>query len=573
MDRLILVVMGDVEGSLTRNGSDEPAGPVLAGADASAEAADPELQPQALDPVERHQLDVIRRFGTIGALLLAAGSLGAAASPVFNPLTTVPVLGLFSRMPTVALACAFAGMAMVVIGWLWLGRFVRPGRHRLISRTQLDRTLVMWAAPLVLVPPMFSKDVYSYLAQSKIAELGLNPYLLGPATALGVADPLTRGVPNIWRDTPAPYGPLFITVGRVVTALSGDHVVTGVYLQRLLELIGIAMIVWALPRLARRFGVQPVSALWLGAANPLVLWHLVIGSHNDALMIGLMLAGFELALRRMPVVGPGDPIPRVTRPELLWLLVGVAVITLGADVKVSAAPALGFLGVLVARRWGARPRHLAAVAVLFGVVFVAIMAATSLGSGLGFGWIGAVNTNGLVKSWMSPMTGLGYLAGGLGIAFGLGNHTDSTIDIMRLIGELASVVIIVKLLWDTWRGRMRPMIGLGLCMAAVVVLGATVQPWYLLWAAIPLAAASGASGFRTATALVSAVVAMIVPPTGSTFDGRTYILPDAYVAAAVVVVVAVFAVRRKLPVLPMWRRGDTGTSTASATDGTGPSAA
>src|SRR5205823_14987877 len=116
------------------------------------------------DRTERRQLDVVRRFGTVGALLMAAGSLGASASPVFNPLTTVPLLGLFSRMPTVALAITFSGMGMVVLAWLLLGRFVRPGRARLVSRSQLDRTLIMWAAPLVLVPPMFSRDVYSYLA-------------------------------------------------------------------------------------------------------------------------------------------------------------------------------------------------------------------------------------------------------------------------------------------------------------------------------------------------------------------------------------------------------------------------
>ena len=31
--------------------------------------------------------------------------------------------------------------------------------------------------------------------------------------ALGVDDPLTRSIPNIWRDTPAPYGPLFLIMG------------------------------------------------------------------------------------------------------------------------------------------------------------------------------------------------------------------------------------------------------------------------------------------------------------------------------------------------------------------------
>ena len=38
-----------------------------------------------LDTRERRQLDVIRRFGTVGALLLAVGSLGAGAAPVIQP--------------------------------------------------------------------------------------------------------------------------------------------------------------------------------------------------------------------------------------------------------------------------------------------------------------------------------------------------------------------------------------------------------------------------------------------------------------------------------------------------------
>jgi alpha-1,6-mannosyltransferase len=221
-------------------------------------------------------------------------------------------------------------------------------------------------------------------------------------------------------------------------------------------------------------------------------------------------------------------------------------------VKVSALPALGFLGVMVARRWGGKPRHLIIAGALLGGVFAVIIVAASVGTGLGFGWISALGTNGLVKSWLSPMTGLGYLAGGLGIAFGLGNHTDTTINIMRLVGDLASIGIAVRLLWDAWKGRLQPMIGLGLCLGAVVVFGATVQPWYLLWAAIPLAASTGTSKFRTAATVVSAVVALLVPPTGGTFDNHSYILPYAVLAAGIVVAIAVFAVRRRLPIVP-WR--------------------
>ncbi len=153
----------------------------------------------------------------------------------------------------------------------------------------------------MVIPPLFSRDVYSYLAQSEIVRRGFDPYALGPAEALGVADPFTSGVSNMWRDTPAPYGPLFLGIGSWLTGIAGTNVAVGVLLQRLVALVGFGLIVWALPRLARRCGVAPGTALWLGAANPLVLFHLVAGAHNESLAIGLMLAGLELGIRRLPV--------------------------------------------------------------------------------------------------------------------------------------------------------------------------------------------------------------------------------------------------------------------------------
>ena len=519
-------------------------------------------EPAPLDETDERQLKLVRRFGTTGALLLAAGSLGASASPVFNPLVTTPFLGLFVRMPTVELACAFIGMAMIVLSWLWLGRFVRPGRARVISPRQLRRTLITWAVPLLVVPPMFSRDVYSYLAQSKIAALGLDPYKLGPVPALGVSDPLTRGVDGIWRDTPAPYGPLFLYIGRGLNAISGNHVVTGVYLQRALELVGIALIVWAVPRLARRFGVSPVNALWLGVGNPLLIWHLLIGVHNEALMIGLMLAGFEIAMIGIPKIG--QP---VTTHEILWLLAGVSVITLGVAVKLSAIATLGFLGVLVARRWGGRFRHLVYATLLVTGVFSVLTVIISLGTGLGFGWVNAVNSsNGIVLSWESPVTAVGFMAGGLGIVLGLGNHTDTTVGVMRWLGEIASVLTAIVLLWRSYRGRIHPMVGLGLALGVVALLSATVQPWYLLWAIVPLATAVNNRKFRAATAIVSAGYGMITPlPTGGPISAG-YVGIDAYLAAAIVFVIVLLVVRRWIPIFrdKADRPGQTRVSQATA---------
>ncbi|KJK46386.1 membrane protein [Lentzea aerocolonigenes] len=483
---------------------------------------------------ERRQLDIVRRWGTIGALLLTVGSLGGGAAPIYSPLYGVPVLGLFSRMPSVAMGVVWTGIFMIVSAWLALGRFVRPGRPRLVSRSQMDRTLLMWTVPLVFCVPMFSRDVYSYLAQSEIAARGLDPYVLGPANALGVDHVLTRGVPNIWRETPAPYGPLFLAFGRLTAMLTGDHVVSGVFVHRLLVLCGLAMIVWALPRLAARFGVPPVGALWLGALNPLVLFHLVIGVHNDGLALGLMLVGLELAMRGL------EPL------KWTWITGGAAIIVCGAMVKIPAMAALGFLGVMVARKLGGKFKHLALVAGVMTAVAAVGVVAICLGTGFGFGWITTLDVASTVKSWMSPPTTLGIVGAGIGITLGLGNHTDAMVAVARILGQGISVVITIGLLWQSFKGRIKAMNGLGASLGAILVLGPVLQPWYVLWAALPLAVAVVGPKFRAFAMVTSAVIAVVLPPTGSAFDGRAYTIPQAVAGAVITFAVCVLIARKRV---------------------------
>jgi alpha-1,6-mannosyltransferase len=66
---------------------------------------------------------------------------------------------------------------------------------------------------------------------------------------------------------------------------------------------------------------------------------------------------------------------------------------------------------------------------------------------------------------------------------------------------------------------------------------------------IPLAASAGTSRFRVAATIISTVLPFLIPPTGSTFDGRSYVLPFAYAAAAIVLLLALLVVRRCAPIL------------------------
>ena len=505
-----------------------------------------------LNETELTALQRTRLFGATGTVLMAIGALGAGARPVVqDPTFGVRLLNLPSRIQTVSLTMTTVGAVMMALAWLMLGRFAMGKRQ--MSRGDLDRTLLLWMLPLLIAPPMYSKDVYSYLAQSQISLEGLDPYKVGPASGLGLGHVFTLSVPSVWRETPAPYGPLFLWIGRGISALTGENIVAAVLCHRLVVLAGVAMIVWATPRLARRCGVAEVSALWLGAANPLLLMHLVAGIHNEALMLGLMLIGAEFALR-----GIDSPRLRPTSwrrigPDwepLGMLLAGSILITLSSQVKLPSLLALGFVTMALAYRLGGNLRALLLAGGGMGTLSLAVMGLVGWASGLGFGWIFTLGTANVVRSWMSPPTLLALATGQVGILLGLGDHTTAVLALTRFIGVMIIMVLVTWLLLAVFRGRLHPIGGLGVALGICVLLFPVVQPWYLLWAIIPLACWATRTGFRE-TVIVITLVVGIFGPTANGDRFALFQILDATLASAAVMAVLVALTYTRLPWRPL----------------------
>jgi alpha-1,6-mannosyltransferase len=506
-------------------------------------------------PLNDTELTALRRtrlFGATGTVLMAIGALGAGARPVVqDPTFGVRLLNLPSRIQTVSLTMTTTGAVMMALAWLMLGRFAL-GKRRM-SRGELDRTLLLWMLPLLLAPPMYSKDVYSYLAQSQISLEGLDPYRVGPASGLGLSHVFTLSVPTLWRETPAPYGPLFLWIGRGISALTGENIVAAVLCHRVVELVGVGLIVWATPRLARRCGVAEVSALWLGAANPLVIMHLVAGVHNEALMLGLMLAGAEFALRGVSGITAPRLLPTSWRPgpdwePLVMLVAGAILITLSSQVKLPSLLALGFVTMALANRLGGNLRALALAGGGMTALSLAVMAVVGWASGLGFGWIYTLGTANVVRSWMSPPTLLALGTGQVGILLGLGDHTTAVLGLTRAIGVLIIMVMVSWLLFAVFRGRLHPIGGLGVALGVTVLLFPVVQPWYLLWAIIPLAAWASRTGFREAAILITLIVG-IFGPTANGDRFALFQIVDATLASLAIVLVLIALTYTRLP----WR--------------------
>ncbi|MGK2882801.1 MAG: polyprenol phosphomannose-dependent alpha 1,6 mannosyltransferase MptB [Mycobacterium sp.] len=518
--------------------------------------ADEQVVGSPLNDTEVVALRRTRLFGSTGTALMAIGALGAGARPVVqDPTFGVRLLNLPSRIQTVSLTMTTTGAVMMALAWLMLGRFALGGRK--MTRSQLDRTLALWALPLLIAPPMFSRDVYSYLAQSQIARIGLDPYEVGPASGLGLSHVFTLTVPSMWRETPAPYGPLFLWIGSGISRLTGEDIVGAVLFHRVIVLVGVGLIVWATPRLARRCGVAEVSALWLGPANPLLFMHLVAGIHNEALMLGLMLTGTEFALRGVDAAKPLLPRPlqwphsRELRAEwgpLAVLIAGVVLITMSALVKLPSLLALGFVAMALAYRFGGTISGFVKASLFLGTISVPVMALIGWASGLGFGWLFTLGTANAVRSWMSPPTLVALGTGQVGILLGLGDHTTAVLSLTRAMGVLIIAVAVSWLLFAVLRGRLHPVGGLGVALGVTVLLFPVVQPWYLLWAIIPLAAWATMPAFRTTT-IVFTIIVGVFGPTANGDRFAVFQIVDATLASLVILGVLYALTYRILP----WR--------------------
>ncbi|GIE95817.1 polyprenol phosphomannose-dependent alpha 1,6 mannosyltransferase MptB [Paractinoplanes rishiriensis] len=420
-----------------------------------------------------HKDHAARAVGLAGSALIAVGGLGAGALPVGIPFFA----GDSHARP--GLVCVYSGLALLLLAWWWYGRVAR--------QTGIDdpwRTLALWVAPLLLAPPMFSRDVYSYLAQGLMIDEGLDVYRHGPAVLGGL---LAAQVPDVWQHTPSPYGPVFLIVARTITGLLDANLVLGVIAMRLVALAGLVLLAVAVRVLARSAGVHPGAATWLAVLNPLTLIHLVGGAHNDALMVGLLAAGLAAAVRHHPVVAT-------------LLVVTAALVKAPAGLGLAAVAAI-WAGYLPGR-WPV----LRASAAVGGVGLAATMVITAA-AGTGYGWIGALSTPVSAQNW--SLTGL------------LGRAT-AEVGLWRWAGAVA-VLAVAAAVW-VCRYRLGPVYGLGIVLVAVVVFGPAIRPWYVVWGLAPLAAVVVQRRVRRALAAFCAGLVLVVLPDGFAADAERVLL-------------------------------------------------
>jgi len=447
-------------------------------------------------------------LGTVGATAMVAASGTISTLPV--PASAYWWRGLTTLNYATQHLFFYVGFALLALSW-WM---IEPVRST--SLRPLIVSGACWATPLFIGAPLFSRDIYSYVAVGQILHLGLNPYVITPAMALhGTA---LTSVANVWRNTITPYGPVFLLVQHLVVIVGGPNESVSILVTRAAELLGVGGLLFSL-RWAPLSTTQRAYATWLAVASPSALVCYVASSHNDTLMIGLLLLGLAAITRQ--------------RYFVTGLAFGLAVAT-----KTPAALAVVFAAlalrprasdIATPRRW----RPSLTVPVVAGLT----VALTTVAAGDGWGWLSptALRLPTKLHTEITPVNNVAHL---LYLPFRLVGHGPNFhlfLHVVTLAGEAVAAIVLVRLALGVNVRNLRLRTGLGLLTLAL--LSPTMWPWYVMWGLVVLATTPAAR--RRSLQALAGVSTLLVGAGGTMMiGGNGWIVTSPLLVAALVWFVA-----------------------------------
>ncbi len=187
------------------------------------------------------------------------------------------------RSPLAFFNQVLLGLIILALLGLWLAALwlARPGVYTLSLRWVV-LPILLFSVPLILLPRIFSGDLYLYMFYGRtIAEYGENPLLVAPRH---FRDDSHLQWVNRYRNLPSAYGPVWLMFSAMLSGVAGEARFANLltYKVALLGLhVLVTIVVWAVLRRTR-----PQRAVW-GAIfygwNPLVLLETVGNGHNDVM--------------------------------------------------------------------------------------------------------------------------------------------------------------------------------------------------------------------------------------------------------------------------------------------------
>ena len=152
----------------------------------------------------------------------------------------------------------------------------------------------------ITVPPLTSADVLMYAAYGRLQVIGRDPYEITPAEIFrGQFDPVLRWTERPWQDTPSVYGPITSFTQWLANVLGGENMHDIVFWLQVFAVVPFILACAGVMLLAHGDHRRQARVALLTIANPMLIWAVVAGAHNEALSVMFAVAGM-LFVRKNP---------------------------------------------------------------------------------------------------------------------------------------------------------------------------------------------------------------------------------------------------------------------------------
>jgi alpha-1,6-mannosyltransferase len=159
-------------------------------------------------------------------------------------------------------------------------------------------------AAVTLVPPMASGDVLIYAAYGRIMATGGNPYETTPADIMRLGyDPVIIATERPWQSAKSIYGPIATWIQWLSSEIGGESIHLTVWMLQLSVAIGLVVSGLLLLKLVGPDLEHRRRVLLLGLANPLLIWTVLAGAHNESIAVMFALAALVLFRRHIFLAG------------------------------------------------------------------------------------------------------------------------------------------------------------------------------------------------------------------------------------------------------------------------------
>ncbi|MFT4147392.1 MAG: polyprenol phosphomannose-dependent alpha 1,6 mannosyltransferase MptB [Micrococcaceae bacterium] len=411
------------------------------------------MNPEILEERQRTHRALILGFWGSLCLLIASWALGKIPQAVNTDFPWIMHIRQSLNLTFLFVLLAVFGAVLHVIAWAKLATSMKKWNDS--SLTVVKQAALCWTLPLFFSFPMFSDDVFAYFAQGRLMYNGLDPYTTGISA---LPNWRAQGVSEMWTESPTPYGPLFLLIELIVVILSHNNVAFGVIGFKIAALVGILLCYVYIPKVAKQNGINPAKATWLTIANPLFSFAFMISAHNDALMMGLLVAGIYYVLDKKFVLG-------------------IIIVSASIAIKPIALLSLPFLGLIWARHYNPYPNSWFQIKTWIVTALLGFVPVIVLGLIIGVppGWVQAFTTPGQTFSFYAPVSYLVYAS-----SFIAGS---SGATVVKAVFAFLTVCIILRLIFMD--GTPRSILQrCTLAFAVTVALSPVIYGWYVLWVII-----------------------------------------------------------------------------------------